>query len=98
MSSQYLDYKKDGLTKLIQLAKTLCKLILTFEVIIRAKYGDNIAIIALVDAVKNLCALLPAADEAFSEFADDTPPPSEDPAEIPGIDPTAPPAADPDIV
>jgi hypothetical protein len=50
----YADFKRDGMDKVIALAKTLCRLILTFEVVIRAKYGDNIAIIALLEAVKNL--------------------------------------------
>jgi hypothetical protein len=93
----YADFKRDGMDKVIALAKTLCRLILTFEVVIRAKYGDNIAIIALLEAVKNLCGLLPAEDAEFQAIALDTTLPPENPAEIGGIDPSAPPAEEPDF-
>jgi hypothetical protein len=98
MSTPYEDYQKTGLKKMIELAKVLCRLVQTFEVIIRAKFPDSVPIIALLDAIAVLCTLIPAADADFQAYALVTTPMPEDAAEIAGIDPTAPPAEDPDLV
>lgn len=96
MTNPYLNYKKDGLNRLLQLARALCVLVTSFAKIIRVKYAGNAAIIALVDSIEGLCALLPAAEEEFAAIPlQDVPLPTE-PGVIPGENPSAPPTADPD--
>lgn len=97
MPTPYEDYKKTGLDKMIKLAKTLCLLVQTFEVIIRSKFPDSVPINALLDAIKTLCLLVPDADAAFQEWVLDQTPPPADSADIAGINPDAPAAVDPDI-
>lgn len=93
----YADYQKTGLKKMIQLAKVLCQLVQTFEVIIRAKFPNSVPILALLTAIKELCALLPAADAEFQAFALDTTAIPSDTADLAGIDPSAPPAEPPSL-
>lgn len=97
-SSPYSDYERTGMDKAIKLAKTLCRIVQTFEVIIRAKFPDNGAIILLLEAIKNVCLLLPEADAEFLEYELSQIAPPADSGDTVGIDPTAPPAADPDLV
>lgn len=96
--SMYENYEKTGYKKMLDLAKTLCRLVQTFEVIIRAKFPDSVPIIALLDAIKVLCELLPAADDAFQSLTLNTTPPESDAEMTPGYDPSAPAAVDPDFV
>lgn len=93
----YEDYQKTGMDKMIKLAKVLCRLVQTFEVIIRAKFPDNVAIIALLEAIKNLCVLIPDADAEFQAYILDQTLPPADPNEISGINPDAPSAKPPDL-
>jgi hypothetical protein len=97
-ASPYADYERTGMDKMIKLAKVLCKTVAAFEVIIRAKFPDNGAIIVLLEAIKNVCLLLPAADAEFAVWELSQQPPPIDSGDTAGIDPTAPPAADPDLV
>lgn len=96
-TNPYADYEKTGMDKMIKLAKVLCRLVQTFEVIIRAKFPDNVAIIALLEAIKNLCVLIPDADAEFQAYILDQTPPPSDPNEISGINPDAPAAQPPDL-
>lgn len=96
MTSPYADYEKSGYKKMLDLAKVLCRLVNQWAVVITAKYGENIAMMALLTAVQGLCELLPEADAAYqSESLVTTPPPS-DVENIAGFDPSAPPAEAPD--
>lgn len=97
MTNPYADYQKDGLNTLLNLCKAMCRLIQQWEPVIREKYGDNDAIIALLDLNLELCALLPAADIAFKEISLDQTLPPADPSEAAGINPDAPDAVDPDF-
>lgn len=97
MPTPYEDYKKTGLDKMIKLAKTLCFLVQTFEVIIRAKFPDSVPIMALLDAIKALCLLIPDADAEFQQWILDQTPPPADSADIAGINPDAPEAPEGDI-
>lgn len=93
----YLSYEKDGVDKLLQLCKAMCRIVQAWEAVIRAKYGDNESIIALLNVTLELCALLPAADSAFKQIALDQTLPPADPSETLGINIDAPPASAPDI-
>ena len=95
--SPYLSYQKDGMDRMLTLLKACCRLVQEWEAVIRAKYGDNEQIIALLDLTLELCALLPAADAAFKAISTDTTLPPSDPSEASGINPDAPAAVAPDI-
>lgn len=88
--SPYADWKRDGLTKLVGLARALCTLVQTFGGIIRSKYADNVAIIALLTACETVCNLLPEAITEFDAISSDDPLPPSDPSTINGINPDAP--------
>lgn len=93
--SPYADWKKDGLTTIIKAARFLCGLVNQFGGIIKSKYADNPAIVALVIAAETLCAALPAAQAEFDAIPSDDPLPPSDPSTTPGIDTNAPEAPDP---
>ena len=93
----YASYQKDGVDRLLQLCKALCRIVQAWEPVIREKYGDNTSIIALLDVCLEMCALLPAADQAFKAISLDQTPPPADPSETLGINVDAPPASAPDI-
>ena len=97
MPNPYADYQRDGFSTLLLLCKELCKLITTFEPVIRAKYGDNEAIMALLDLNIQMCSLLPEADAEFKEISNDNSLPPADAGDTVGINPSAPAAADPDL-
>jgi hypothetical protein len=97
MTSPYADYEKSGYKTLLNLAKTLCRLVNQWQPIIAAKYGDNIAMMALLTAVVGLCELIPAADSEFKAANLVTTPPAENVEDIAGFDPSAPPAEDPEL-
>lgn len=91
MPRNYDSIKRDGGNKLIQLAKVLCRLVQTFAVVLRGKYGDNVAVMALLTAIEALCPLIPEAEFALVEYSGDNDTPLNDPSEILGTDPSAPP-------
>lgn len=88
---------RDGLTKLIKLAKAMCATVALFSPILLRKYPDNELITALLAAIATLCALIPEVESEFiiPEGTNDVP--LEDPNEIAGIDPSRPPAPEGDI-
>lgn len=90
MVSDAASFKRDGVTTLINLAKTLCRIVNAFAFVIEAKYSDKPAIMALLTACRNLCDLLPAAQDEFYDPQGENEGMVEDPTEIPGIDPGAP--------
>lgn len=93
----YSDYQKTGLDKMIKFAKILCRLVMTFKVVIDAKFPDNVPIQALVTAILALCPLIPDADMAFAEYQLDQTLPPDDSGDITGINPDAPAAQPPDL-
>lgn len=97
MTNPYASYQKDGVDKLLQLCKAMCRIVQAWEPVIREKYADNTAIIALLEVTLELCSLLPAADAAFKEISLDQTLPPADPSETLGINVDAPPASAPDI-
>lgn len=97
MPTPYDDYQKTGMDKAIKFAKILCGIVQTFEPIIRAKFPDNGAIIALLEAIKSVCTLLPAADAEFQQYQLDQTMPPADAEDAAGIDPSAPAAVPPDF-
>lgn len=97
MTNPYADYKKTGMDKMLALAKTLCRLVQAFEVVINNVFPDSPAIILLMGAIKNVCALLPDAETEFVAWQLDQTPPPADASETAGINPDAPAASAPDI-
>jgi hypothetical protein len=93
----YEDYQKTGLDKMIKIARTLCRLVQTFEIIIRAKFPDSVPINALLSAIAALCLLIPEAETEFRAYVVDATPPPSDALDTVGIDESAPPAASPDL-
>lgn len=97
MTNPYADYQRDGVDRLLQLCKAMCRIVQAWEAVIREKYGDNEAIITLLDTTLSLCALLPAADAEFKAISLDQTLPPADPSEAAGINPDAPAPSAPDI-
>jgi len=96
MTSPYADYERTGYKKLLQLAQVLCKLVTQWAVVIRAKYGDNVSMMALLVAVEGLCSLIPEAAAEYSELTLNQGIPNDDAALIAGSDPAAPAPVAPD--
>lgn len=94
--SPYADWKRDGLSTLIKLARLLCNVVTSFAGIIRSKYADKPAIIALLTAIELACDALPDAQEEFRAIGSDDPEIPSDPSGLAGINPSAPAAGDPD--
>ena len=88
---------KDGIDKLIKLAKAMCATVALFSSIIVKKYPDNELINSLLAAIAVVCALIPEIESNFLESTGDNSDVISDPESIPGIDPTAPAAVSPDI-
>lgn len=97
MTNPYADYQRDGMDRLLALCKAMCRIVQAWEVVIREKYGDNTAIINLLEATLTLCDLLPEADAAFKAISLDQTLPPSDPSEIAGINPDAPASVPPDF-
>jgi hypothetical protein len=95
MPSPYANWKKDGLKKLISLARVMCSLVNNFAHIIESKYSSNTAILALLTAAKALCAALPEAMIEFDAIGYEDSPPPLDPSMLAGINEGA--SAPPDI-
>jgi len=88
---------RDGIDKMVKLAKALCRTVQLFSALIMKKYPDNTTIQTLLTAINVVCALIP---EVEGEFLIDTglnEDALEDPADIPGIDPGKPAAPVGDI-
>jgi len=88
---------KDGIAKLVKLAKAMCATVALFSGIITKKYPDNELIGQLLAAIAVICALIPEVESEFLENTGDNSDVIENPEEIGGIDPTAPPAVPSDI-
>lgn len=89
---------RDGLKKLITLAKAMCATVATFSALLLKKYPGNETIAALLAAIAAVCALIPDLEAEFLIPGGDNDPVIDDPTATPGIDPSAPPAPDPEIV
>lgn len=97
MPSPYDEFKRDGVNRLLKLARAMCVLVNAFAAIITTKYRDFPAILALVVAIQNLCQLLPDAEQEFVAIASQDSPIPPDSGDIAGINPEAPPPPDPDV-
>jgi len=88
---------RDGLNKLIKLAKAMCATVALFAPILLKKYPDNETIAALLAAIATLCAIIPEVESEFivPEGTNDVP--LEDPDMIAGIDPSRPEAPEGDL-
>lgn len=95
MTSPYADWKKDGLTVLLRVARTLCGIIQQWGGVIKSKYSENTAIVTLVELAEALCVALPSAQAEFDAYPSDDPLPPTDTSTILGIDPSAPAEPDP---
>lgn len=82
--------ERDGMAELTKLAVKLCYLINKFETVINAKFGDNIAIMLLIQTIKALCTALPDGLSQWEAITQDATLPPENPDEILGINPSAP--------
>lgn len=86
---------KDGIERLVKLAKALCALVATFSALILRKYPGNETITKTLAAIAIVCALIPELESDFLETGGDNSLPISDPEDIPGIDPGKPPAGEP---
>lgn len=87
---------RDGIDKLVKLAKAMCATVALFSGIIKSKYPDNDLINSLLAAIAVICALIPEVENEFLEKTGDNSDPVENPADIPGLNPDAPAAVSPD--
>lgn len=85
---------RDGIKKLVTLAKAMCTTVALFSALILKKYPDNELISSLLAAIAVLCALIPEVEAEFLVDTGNNDPALEDPGDLPGIDPSAPPAPD----
>jgi hypothetical protein len=88
---------RDGLKKLIILAKAMCATVATFSALIIKKYPDNELITSLLAAIAAVCALIPDLEAEFILPEGDNDPIEEFPEDTPGINPSLPPAPDPEL-
>ena len=87
---------KDGLRKLVTLAKAMCATVAAFSALLLKKYPNNETIIALLAAIAAVCALIPEVESGFLETTGDNQDITEDPDSAAGIDPSADPSLPPD--
>lgn len=86
----YANRERDGMTKIIQFGKLLCRLVSQFRVIIEQKYPSSVPIGSLLTAIDALCVVILQAEADYLEASLNQ---SEPPAEFGdtgGIDPNAP--------
>ena len=88
---------RDGLDKLIKLAKAMCNTVALFSAVLINKYPDNETITALLAAIATVCALIPATEAEFLMDTGTNTTPLEDPSSIIGINPELPEAPIGDI-
>lgn len=87
---------KDGLKKLLVLAKAMCATVAAFSAILLRKYPGNETIAALLTAIAAVCALIPEVESEFIQGEGDNSDALEDSSGIAGIDPSAPESFPPD--
>lgn len=87
---------RDGLDKIVILAKVLCRLVQSFTAILLKKYPNNTTITALLAAINTLCLLIPDVENEFLVEGGTNEIPLDSPELIPGINPGLPPAPDPE--
>lgn len=97
MTSPYFEWKRDGLSTMIKVARFMCKLINEWAHVIESKYAEKPHILLLLGAAQAMCELLPAAQAEFDAFGFEDAPAPIDPSEMAGINPDAPDAPDPEI-
>jgi hypothetical protein len=97
MSINYQAIERDGMTKIIALAKALCRIVNAVKHIINGKFPDSEPIMLLIAAIEALCPLIAEAEADAISYGGNNDVPSETPELTPGIDPSRPPAAAPDI-
>lgn len=97
MQIDYSKVERDGMTKIIAIAKTLCRIVSAVKHIINGKFPNSEPIQLLIAAIEALCPLIADAELAAITWGGDNDVPLDTPAEISGINPARPPAAAPDI-
>jgi hypothetical protein len=95
MGYNYENVQRDGMTKIIGLAKALCRIVQAVKHIINGKFPDSAPISLLIEAIDALCPLIADAEIAAITYGGDNSGNLEDPSGAAGIDPTAPPAEPP---
>lgn len=88
---------RDGLDRLIKLAKAMCAIVATFSSLLLRKYPGNELIANLLAAIAVVCALIPEIEATFDLTYGDNTVPLEDPTNTPGLDNTRPAAPEGDI-
>lgn len=88
---------RDGLTKLLKLAKAMCATVALFAPILIKKYPGNETIAALLAAIATMCALIPEVESEFFIPEGTNEDVIADPDSTPGIDPGRPAAPEGDI-
>lgn len=88
---------RDGLKKLILLAKAMCATVAAFSALLLKKYPDNPLIASLLTAIAAVCALIPDLEAEFIIPEGDNEAIEDAPETTPGIDPSLPPAPDPGL-
>lgn len=86
---------RDGIKKLVTLAKAMCATVAAFTPLLLKKYPNNATIAALLAAIQGVCALIPEVENEFLIDTGENDVPLEDPSLIPGINEGLPPAPDP---
>lgn len=89
MTNPYESYERTGYKSLLALARRLCILVAGLETAMRGRFGDNIAMMALLDAVLAICTLLPDADASYQAETLNSAPPADAVEDVPGVDPSA---------
>lgn len=88
---------RDGLDKLVDLGKVMCRTVGLFTPILLKKYPDSATIQALLAAINGVCLLLPDVENEFLIDEGGNEIPSDNPELTPGINPGLPAAPDPGI-
>ncbi len=88
---------RDGIDKLVKLAKALCRTVQLFTPLLLKKYPDNELIQTLLTAINGVCLLIPEVENEFLIEEGLNEDPLENPEEVNGINPSLPPAPAPDL-
>jgi hypothetical protein len=97
MGYNYANIERDGMTKIIALAKALCRIVSAVSHIIKGKFPGSEPIQVLLQAIEALCPLIADAELAAITYGGNNDVPLTDPDGIAGINPSRPPAEEPDI-
>lgn len=95
--TDYSKVERDGMSKIIALAKALCRILSAVKHILLGKYPDSEPIFALISAIEALCPLIADAEFVALQREGDNEDILADPDSAPGINPSLPPAEAPDI-